>query len=139
MWCRLTWHGTGNITMPFPKPRGTCTRGLLRTNQRVAHTRGWPWHPRNKHDWHPPMCPPQSPPRPLHCMGFIIWGLLGAIPHPNHDPLHTPQSEPHPKSNANPTRDPHPCMNPHSALHVGKGIVVPSALLTSHPWIKPVP
>lgn len=80
------------------------------------------------------MCPPLSPPRrPLHCMGFITWGLLGAIPHPNHDPLHNPQSEPHPKSNANPTRDPHPCMSPHSALHGGKG------LLFLRPCLRPVP
>ena len=97
------------------------------------------------------MCPPLSPPRrPLHCMGFITWGLLGAIPHPNHDPLHNPQSELHPKSNANPTRDPHPCMSPHSALHGVKdccsfGLAyVPSldqtlALATAHSRWDPIP
>lgn len=75
--------------MPFPKPRGTCTRGLLRTNRRVVHTRGWPWHPKNKHDRHPPMHPPLGPPgKQLHCHGFSTLGLLEPSPNPNRDPPH---------------------------------------------------
>ena len=138
MWCRLTWHGTGNITMPFPKPRGTCTRGLLRTNQRVAHTRGWPWHPRNKHDWHPPMHPPLGPQgKQLHCHGFGTLGLLEPSPNPNRDPPHTTQPIPQPNANANPTPDPHPCIGPHTGPMEIMGPVSLQPCLC--PWTEPLP
>ena len=118
--------------MPFPKPRGTCTRGLLRTNRRVVHTRGWPWHPKNKHDRHPPMHPPLGPPgKQLHCHGFGTLGLLEPSPNPNCDPPHTTQPIPQPNANANPTPDPHPCIGPHTGPYGDNGTGVSSALLMS--------
>ena len=146
MRCRLTWHGTGNITMSFPKPRGTCTRGLLRTNRRVAHTRGWPWHPKNKHDRHPPMHPPLGPQgKQLHCHGFGTLGLLepSPSPSPNRDPPHTTQTIPQPNANANPTPDPHPCIGPRTGPYGDNGTGVSSSLLMSlnrtspYPWFSP--
>ena len=110
----------------------------------MVNTRGWPWHPKNKHDWHPPMHPPLGPPgKQLHCLGFSTLGLLESSPNPNRGPPHIPQPIPQPNSNANPTPDPHPCISPHTGPHGDNGTSVSSALLMSldkpHPTCGSLP